>query len=252
MDINREAPTPLYVQLKDLIGSAIGREELKPGDRVGSETELGRAYGISRITVRHAIAALVQDGALYRVPGKGTYVASPRIAPLAAFTSFSENMAAQGQKPSYHVFSSGWVNPCSQVREALHLAPKERVFRLDRLLLANRLPIGVQLGYYPERHLGTAAAILTPETLGSMSLYRLMEERLGLTLWKADETVEPAIASREEVRRLGISRDTPVLVVNRIAYLASGEPVEAVRLIFRGDTYRYRVQLYRAQRSGEL
>ena len=98
--INRQASTPLYVQLKDLIADQIRQGSLKPGDRVGSEAELERAHGVSRITVRQAIGALVQEGELYRVPGKGTYVASPKVAPLAGFTSFSENMTAQGLTPS--------------------------------------------------------------------------------------------------------------------------------------------------------
>ena len=134
------------------------------------------------------------------------------------------------------------------MREELRLAPEERAFRLDRLLLADGAPMCVQHGFYPERYLGHAKDALTPETLGATSLYRLLEERLGLNLWKAEETVEPAIANREEVRLLGISRDTPVLVVHRLSYLASGEPVETVNLVFRGDTYRYRVDLYRGHR----
>ena len=249
MAIDRQASTPLYVQLKDLIVTEIREGGLKPGDRVGSETELERAHRVSRITVRQAIGALVQEGELYRVPGKGTYVAPPKVAPLAAFTSFSENMAAQGLTPSYRVLAASWGDAPPWVREELRLGPAEQALRLDRLLLADGEPMCVQHGYYPERLLGAARDQLTPETLGATSLYWLLEHRLGLRLRKAEETVEPAIANREEVRLLGIPRDAPVLVVRRRSYLASGDPVETVKLVFRGDKYRYRVDVYRGQQA---
>lgn len=247
MVIDRRASTPLYLQLKDAISSEIREGGLKPGDRVGSESELERAHGVSRITVRQALGALAQQGEVYRVPGKGTYVASPKVAPLAAFTSFSENMTAQGLAPSYRVLGTGWGAPPGPVRDELRLGPAEEAFRLDRLLLADGEPIGIQRGYYPGRWLAPARDRLTPEALGTTSLYRLLEQRLGLRLWKAEETVEPAIATREEVGLLGIPRGTPVLVVKRLSFLATGEPVEAVTLVFRGDNYRYRIDLYRGQ-----
>ncbi len=249
MIVDRQASTPLYIQLKELITAEIREGGLKPGDRVGSEAELEKAHGVSRITVRQALGALVQEGEVYRVPGKGTYVASPKVAPLAAFTSFSENMIAQGLTPSYRVLGAEWTDPPSRVRGELQLGPEERAFRLERLLLADGEPMCVQCGYYPERYLASAADVLALEILASTSLYRLFEQRLGLQLWKAGETIEPAIATREEVRLLRISRDIPVLVVHRVSYLVSGDPIETVKLVFRGDKYRYRVDVYRGQRA---
>lgn len=245
MAIDRQASTPLYIQLKDMIAAEIREGALQPGARLRSEAELERTHRVSRITVRQALGALVQDGDLYRVPGKGTYVAVPKVAPLAAFTSFSENMAAQWLTPSYRVLSVAWVAPPPAARDELALGGGEQALRLERLLLANGEPMCLQDGYYPERALGAARDLLTPEALGATSLYRLLEGRLGLRLWKAEETVEPAIANREEVRQLGIARETPVLVVRRRSYLVSGDPIETVKLVFRGDTYRYRVDLFR-------
>ena len=89
------------------------------------------------------------------------------------------------------------------------------------------------------------AGPIAPESLASSSLYQALQQTVDDPLWKAEETVEPAIANRKEVGLLGIPAGAPVLVVRRLAYLASGEPVESVKLVFRGDTYRYRVDLYR-------
>lgn len=251
MAIDRRSPTPLYQQIRDRIAADIRDGALRPGDRIESESELERLHGVSRITVRQAIAALVQDGELYRVPGKGTYVSSPTVAPLAAFTSFSENMRAQGLTPTYRVLASGWGEPSDRVRGELELDPGERVFRLERLLLADGEPMGLQYGNYPERLVGGIAQLLTPEILGNTSLYQLLEERLGLRLERAEEILEPAIANRKEVPLLGMAEQSPVLVVKRLAWLATGEPVESVKLVFRGDTYRYRISLRRGAAGGQ-
>jgi GntR family transcriptional regulator len=257
--IDRRTSTPLYLQLKDAVMREIRDGALKPGDRVGSEAEMERRHGVSRITVRQAINALVQEGALYRVPGKGTYVAAPKVAPLAAFTSFSENMAAQGLTPSYRLLAAELVMPPADVRQELRLGERDRAWRIERLLLADGEPMGLQYGYYPQRFLGDGAGAIAPGSLATTSLYASLEGTLdetppssggglgGEKLWKAEETVEPAIANRKEVKLLGIPPGAPVLVVRRLAYLSSGEPVESVKLVFRGDTYRYRVNLFRGQ-----
>lgn len=251
MAIDHGASTPLYVQLKDALVSEIGAGDLKPGDRVGSESELERQHGVSRITVRQALKTLVQEGALYRVPGKGTYVAARKVAPLAAFTSFSENMRAQGLTPSYRLLAAEVIDPPLPVRQELRLGDRGRAFRIERLLLADRQPIGLQDGFYPERIFGPAAGQIDPASLAEGSLYAHLEATLDSPLGKAEETLEPAIANRKEVELLGIAPGAPVLVLRRVSYLANGEPVESVKLVFRGDAYRYRVSLHREQRTGK-
>lgn len=251
MVIDRRTSTPLYVQLKDAVARDIRQGDLKPGDRVGSESELERLHGVSRITVRQALKALVQEGELYRVPGKGTYVASRKVAPLAAFTSFSENMLAQGLTPSYRLLGAELADPPPIIRQELRLGEHDRAWRIERLLLADSEPIGLQYGFYPERFFGTSDGHIDPGSLAATSLYARLERTLDVPLWKAEETVEPAIANRKEVDLLGVPDGAPVLVVRRLSYLASGDPVESVKLVFRGDTYRYRVDLYRGQRSNE-
>jgi GntR family transcriptional regulator len=245
--IDRRTSTPLYLQLKDAILADIHQGLLQPGDRIGSEMELERLHQVSRITVRQAINGLVQDGELYRVPGKGTYVSARKVAPVAAFTSFSENMRSLGLVPSYRVIVAGPCNPPPRVREDLRLGEMEQAFRLERVLLADGEPIGLQRGFYPQAMLASGDGLWTSENLGTSSLYDLFEKRLRLQLWRAEETLEPAIAERKEVELLKVPAGAPVLVVRRLSFLESGEPIETVKLVFRGDKYRYRVDLFRGQ-----
>jgi GntR family transcriptional regulator len=250
--VDRGASTPLYLQLRDAVIAEIRAGGLKPGDRVESEAELERRHGVSRITVRQALKTLVQEGELYRVPGKGTYVASRKVAPLAAFTSFSENMRSQGLTPSYRLLAAEVVEPPPEVRQELRLGVHDGAYRIERLLLADAEPMGLQTGFYPPWLFGEGPSRIDPASLASSSLYASLDQLLADPLWKAEETVEPAIANRKEVSLLGIPAGAPVLVVRRLSCLASGTPVETVKLVFRGDAYRYRVDLYRGRRPDGL
>ncbi|MEG2417310.1 MAG: GntR family transcriptional regulator, partial [Eubacterium sp.] len=77
--IRRENPKPLYVQLEELIRNKIEEGEWKAQTAIPSESELNRMFGVSRMTIRSACSQLVQEGLLYRVPGKGTFVADAKI-----------------------------------------------------------------------------------------------------------------------------------------------------------------------------
>jgi hypothetical protein len=73
--IDRATPIPYYYQLEGLLRQEIRSGRWAPGEPILSEKQLGVRYGVSRTTVRQAVARLVQDGLLYHVKGKGTFVA---------------------------------------------------------------------------------------------------------------------------------------------------------------------------------
>jgi GntR family transcriptional regulator len=235
--------------LKEAILADIQHGPLRPGDCVGSQAELERWHRVSRITVRQAVNGLAQDGELDRGPGKGTYVSARTVAPVAAFTNFSENMRSLGIVPSYRVIMAGLCDPEPRVREELRLGEMEQAFQLQRVLLADGEPIGLQSGFYPQVLLASGDELLTTEHLSSCSLNDVLERRLRLQLWRAEEMLESAIAERKEVELLALPAGVPVLVVRRLSFLESGDPIETVKLVFRGDKYRYRVDLFRGQRQ---
>lgn len=74
--LDQNKSTPLYLQIKDLIVSMIERKELKPGDRVPTEAEMIEQYQVSRVTVKNAYKLLVDDGIIYRIAGKGSFVSA--------------------------------------------------------------------------------------------------------------------------------------------------------------------------------
>ena len=77
--INKDIPIPLYYQVKQIILDEINNEGVKAGDAIPTEKTFCDIYGISRTTIRQAISELVNEGYLYRVKSKGTFVSQPKV-----------------------------------------------------------------------------------------------------------------------------------------------------------------------------
>src|SRR5690242_10763453 len=115
-------PLPRYYQLKEILHAKIRAGQWQPGVLIPSERELCEQYGLSRMTVRQGITELVREGLLYRVQGKGTFVARPRITQqLMVLTGFSQDMIARGCVPGAQVLDQRMVPASQEVAERLRV-----------------------------------------------------------------------------------------------------------------------------------
>ncbi len=233
---------PLYYQLRRMIQEKIENEELKPGDRLPSEREIAEEYGISRMTVRQGITELVRTGLLYRKQGKGTFVAEPKIEQgMVNLTSFTEDMMQRGLVPGARVVDARCVEATRKIAGLLKLGVDRRVIRIERLRLANGEPMALETSHIPYQ----VGPSLVDEELSSQSLYELLERRFGVRLASARQSVEPVLANEYEARLLGVEEGSPLLLIERITCTASGEPVEYAKSVYRGDKYKFYVDLAR-------
>jgi len=241
---------PLYKQLLDILSTAIDSNQLKPGDRIPSEKELLDTFNVSRVTIRRAIQELAYQNKVLCVPGKGSFVLQPKIEPLTALTSFSENMRAQGYEPSYQDTSISFIEPNSKIQALLKVGQKERILYIHRMMLAGGSPMAIQNVYLPERIYGRNQALFTAEILNQISLYKILELEIGIPLYRADEWVDSSKATKEEANLLQIQENDPVLVIERVTYSSlEQDPIEFVHQIYTADRYRYKVELFRAQKQ---
>lgn len=219
---------------------AIESGQLTPGDRVPSERELTEQFGVSRMTARQALRELESQGYLYRVQGKGTFVASPKLEqPLVGLTSFTEDMRRRGLAPGARVLAAGEVEADRKVARLLGLSEGQRVFRLERLRLADGQPMALEIAHIP-------AAIcpgLESESFADVSLYRFLWERCGLLLVRAAQSMESVPASAYEAEMLGVDEGAPLLLLERLCFDGRGRAVEFVRSLYRGDRYRFTAEL---------
>ncbi|WP_200880762.1 GntR family transcriptional regulator [Thermoactinomyces daqus] len=116
--VSKKSPVPLYYQLKEILQEMIENEELKPGDAVPPERELCEVHGISRMTARKAVMALVNEGVLFREQGKGTFVAEPKPKHLLTrLRSFTEEMEEQGFSVRSEILSFSIVEATLQLKK---------------------------------------------------------------------------------------------------------------------------------------
>ena len=242
----KDAPIPLYYQIKTRLLESIETGQLKPGDRVPSERELTTHFNVSRMTARQALTELENQGYLYRLQGKGTFVATPKLdQPLAGLTSFTEDMRRRGLEPGAQVLSAEEVPAGRKAARALGLSETALVFRLERLRLAGGDPMALEIAHVP------AALVpgLAEEGALERSLYGLLRERYGIHLVRATQSLEAVAANEYEAQVLHVKEGTPLLLLERVSRDEQDRPVEFVRSLYRGDRYRFITELNRREEA---
>jgi GntR family transcriptional regulator len=236
--LSPDDPAPLYLRLQERIKSAIERGDLRPLDALPGERDIAEAFQVSRVTVRKALAALVEIGLLKQRQGSGTFVASPpqRVEQaLSRLTSFSEDMRLRGLAPTVR-----WLDrnvSLASPREAmrLSLSPTESVCRLRRLRLAGGTPMAIELATIPTRFLPH------PDEVAD-SLYAVLEER-GVRPVRALQRLSAANLSAEDAALLDVAPGAAALAIDRLAFLDTGMPVEFTQSWYRGDAYDFVAEL---------
>lgn len=240
LTIDRNSPLPLHYQLKQLLLEKITSGAWAVGTLIPSELELQDTYGLSRTTVRQALMDLVFEGRLIRERGRGTFVAPPKMAhspeERRGLTQF---MAEQGITPGWRVLEEKWVEAAPEVADKLNVPAGSRVWRLRRLRLANREPIGSHTAYVPE----ALTAYIDHNALqdGESMLYLRRAPQLHTS--RAHRTIEAVAATESDVKPLGVKAGAPILQIERVTVAADGTPLEFLQARYRGDRFKYQITL---------
>ncbi len=198
---------PLYLQLNRRIAAAIEAGALTPGQSLPPEREMAQLTGLSRVTVRKAVQSLVQARYLVQRRGSGTFVA-PRVEQveqaLSLLTSFSEDMARRGKAVRSVWLARTVQAPSPEEMMALGLTAHDRVARLERVRLADEVPLAIERAALP------TAILPDPLAIGA-SLYAALAER-GLRPVRAVQRIsrgQPRAARRGAARGAGRRRGPP-------------------------------------------
>ncbi len=249
--LDREAPLPLYVQLRDALLREIREGGLQPGDRFPSEAAIRDRYRVSRATVRQALADLEAGGVIRKVQGLGSFVAVPKIRHVPLLTSFTELASSQGFMPSHQVLSSSVEEVPADAAAELGLAEGTRCRFLRRLFLADDSAVGLAETWLPLNTLHGHDDLFDRDRLDDGSMYEVLQsEPIGLVLDHAVETISPGVVDAPSADLLGCEAGTPVLLIRRLTFTPEGHSVESTRLVFVGDRYEYRVELHRPEPGG--
>lgn len=241
---------PLYYQLEILLREKISSGFYRQGDQLPTEDELIAEYGISRITVRQALATLASEGLIERRQGRGTFIAERhgltsqfegQFEGVINLTGSLDELIAMGQKTPVKVLDINLIKADAQAAELLGLQPGDPVSRIERLRLLDGKPYGLLVNYFPAE----IGVRLTTEDLSEGSVLEQLETKIGIRLHKGIQQITAALADPYVAGRLEIPVGSALLSIENTIYGAEEKPVEYVRVLYRSDLYRYRVLLTR-------
>ncbi|GAB3673277.1 transcriptional regulator NagR [Actinocorallia lasiicapitis] len=237
--IDASSPVPKYVQLRGLLLDLIDDAGLQVDAPMPSERDLCLRYALSRMTVRQAVDQLVSEGRLYRVPGKGTFVARPKIdMPLRLSSSFTAEMRSRGLTPGAIDLGHRTVPATGHIARGLNLTQGAYVHVLERLRTADGAPMAIERCHIP----AALAPGLLDVRLAGQSLYSVLERTYGLTFDSGDQTVEAAIATPLDTELLDLPAGSAVLLLRRRSYKAA-VCAELTESTYRADRYQLHTSL---------
>ena len=230
---------PVWARIETSLRERIESGELGAGQRLPAERDMARQLGVSRMTVRQALAALAERGLVERGVGQGTFVSGIGKVEhdLGHPSGLTEVVARHGLVAGARVLEARRREAVPTVAEALGLEPGAQVVRLRRLRSAGGRPIAIEDTWLP--------AALVPGLLErdlSGSLCTLLREDYGLIPGESEERLEPVAAGAFEARVLNVELGAPLMLVERVVRTAAGVPMEFSRHRHRGDRSRFIVR----------
>ncbi len=236
MTNTNNATGALTERVREAITARIASGNLAPGHQLPTERELSETFGVSRVTIRRAIALLAESGLVYAIQGRGTYVAPEHLAePPNALMSFHELAASDSVAVGATVISAT-VRPATIAEaEDFQIAPGAGLYALERLRTLDDLPVAIDFTLVP-----LALDPALPELdWATASLYTTLGAA-GHRPILAEYSVEALPADDRSARLLGTTANAPMLVADSRTYDPAGRLIVYGRISYRGDRYRFR------------
>ena len=233
-------PRPRSDSVYDELRQQIDGGRLPPGSRLPSEPELAAELGVSRATLRDALRALEDEGALRRRWGSGTYVAErPRVATsLDLNFGVTEAIQAAGMRAGT-TQGRHWVEPASAAEAGhLDLAPGQDVLVVDRVRTADDRPVVFSRDIVPVRLLGDSAAQVAAAML-HRSVYDVLEHDIGIVIHHGVARFRPVRADADAARRLGVPRGELLLYLWQVDYAEDDLPVLSSHEFHLADAFAF-------------
>jgi len=242
--LDHTSSMPLYHQLSSALRRSIEAGVWVPDQAIPPERELTERFGVSRITVRQALADLVSEGVLYRKHGRGTFVAPPVAQPIAEtlteLTGHVEELQRRGLSPEVNVLAIEHRPLPRDVAGALQRPTDSGSWWVHRQVNVDGVALLISETYVPD----DLQLPLRSEELTRKAIARLLEEH-GYVPARGKQRIAAGQAGQEEANLLGIIPGAPVLVVTRLITGHDGGPLEWSRTLYRADRYEYEVELRR-------
>lgn len=226
----------LYQQIADNIQEQIISGELQSGDRIQSEREMSQELGVNRLTVRRAFNVLEERGLIDRRHGGGTYVTAPRIERIAGeLFPFTLGIQKLGMTPGAEQISFEQIPADGSLAAVLALSVGSPVYHIYRVRLINQEPVVLEQFFVSAERFPDFES----HDHYNLSGYAIMDKAYGVRVVRAEQSLEPVIATTYEAELLGIHQGAPLMLERRLSFDEHGRPVEVGKDLYRGDKFKF-------------
>ncbi|MGE9910961.1 GntR family transcriptional regulator [Atopobiaceae bacterium SGI.236] len=234
---NIDYKSPIYLQLREVVRNKIDEGEYAPGCAIPSENELAESYGVNRLTVRNAIDALVHEGLLRRVQGKGAFVVGNLIQrELNSLGGFRQTILDHKAEPGTKVLTKTRRPAGSKYAKIFGIDPEDEIFYIRRFNTANGEPISIDHTYVPCAKVPKLNGI----DLSVFSMYEVYGF-YDVTPVRAWQTLDLVHLETRDARMLGVDPGQAVLMFCCTCYDKDDEVMEFTRSYTRSDKCSFTV-----------
>ncbi|TDW16380.1 GntR family transcriptional regulator [Breznakia blatticola] len=225
---------PIYIQIKDAIIKKINNQEYLPGEAIPSERKLAEMYQVNRMTVKKAIESLVEEGYLFRIHGKGTFVQRKNSQRLILGGEDAYGISAllreQGAQTRDIVLEKGMLKAFNYLGSKMELAKYEDVYLIHRLRCANDAPFAMEYCYMPFKYFED----VDDYNFEDVSIYDYMA-RKGRFPQKFKQRLIIIEADEKLAKQMGIKINDPLYYFEYIGQDSEGHIVEYTESYLRCD-----------------
>ncbi|ETF02345.1 hypothetical protein W822_12395 [Advenella kashmirensis W13003] len=224
------------MQLATLITSAIAEGVFSQGQQLPTESELTEACGVSRVTVRQAFQLLIQNGQIVSRRGKGTFVARLNVQhDLSGLQGFLEVLRSQGVEPETELLEFS----ASAGRKDLSRPHNTNLpVRLRRRYRVDGEAFAVVEAYMPP-----AAGQVGFERAEYLSVYEILKNFLGISVARADVSIQCARPSSRILKELDLDPKSQVLIMSRSSFNAANVICEHMRIYIVPERYTFKMSV---------
>lgn len=238
--LDSKSPIPLYQQLENILREKIDNKYWKENDMIPSENALSKDFGLSRMTVRSVIQKLAQDGLLYRVPGKGTFVSKPKLVskPLSQ-AGIREQLDKMGYTSVTKLLRSQQILADAKVAKHLAVPEGTQVYDIQRVRLVDSKPFSIHSSYIPRSQCGDL--LRRNFDFEKEQLCDILQRGYGIEQKSMKETLEVVLARADEAELLKVKKNYPLIHLENTIYASDGSIIEYSSVLFRGDQIKIEI-----------
>ena len=233
---NVKSSVPQYIKIADSLINQIESGELEPGTRLPSERELSVLFDVNRLTLRRALSKLESQGLIIRKHGKGNFIAEPKIErQTKQLISFTNGIKRRGLAPGAKVINIEQRPVEAAIAKQLKVPVLTPVYHVLRQRMINQEPVMLEQLWAPVH----CFPGLEKQDLNNRSVYEIMKSEYGITMTRAQRSLEPVIATKFEAEVLRIEIGAPLLMERRLGFDQNSNCMEFSKDLYRGDRFRF-------------